>query len=660
MSQKDVLSEQTQRERQIAMLLRQLSVGLSAYRLFPGNTEQEAFVAAVARITDAAQDALGRGSITVDIRGRTFATADGPLPKDETTDRLAVACYERRVERLRLRAAPSADELATMYEALTRDVEEVAAAGGVQAILGHAGVTSISLTEIEPQPIDAAVALSSLTPEQAEMWELLQEGRPLIPVDDLETGSPDAASRVYGRFRDLFEALPPEVAGDPELYRRVHRAVTTLPKEVRRDLIGVLIDDSQSEPVAARIVSSITDHQLGEYLVELGEDGERDPVELARELVARGSRQKGLVDLVRGLIPASTTPRTRSDDAPVGLEPSEPDHHRTVGAAVSDMVAGGLAGGHDAAAIRLEFPHAPDDLRTQALATLRDYLAVEEDLERLEGVMDLWVKEVRGALLDGDGQTSSLVEATRSARERTRGNGERAAIFTEFERRILDRPFLEELLGPETQTDTQRLLALLDPLEETAVESLMDALAEESDRARRATLVSILAGMAGRYPEPVVARLDDDRWYVVRNAVNILHKARVGRKLVPLLEKVANHGHSAVRREVIWGLVSALGSEAAPHMRRFVVDQDATVRERAVSFLGGLDSSQAIEVLADVARTAGDPNLRRRALDEISQSPSPGAAQLLRRLASFRNRPRLPRSLRRHAKRLIRQRRRSK
>jgi HEAT repeat protein len=202
-------------------------------------------------------------------------------------------------------------------------------------------------------------------------------------------------------------------------------------------------------------------------------------------------------------------------------------------------------------------------------------------------------------------------------------------------------------------------VTMLDPLGETAVEGLLDALGNEVDRTRRATLVSMLAGLASRYPAPVEARLDDDRWYVVRNAVNILHKAGGGAELVPLLQKVEEHVHAAVRREVIWGLVSVLGADAAGHMRRFVGDHDPTVRERAVGFLGGLVSSEAVEVLAEVAGSTGDPSLRRRALDELAHNRLPDAMQTLRRLASFRNRPRLPRSLRRHARKLLRQRRRS-
>lgn len=638
------MQEQTERQRQIAMLLRQLASGLSSYRLFPGDIEQSAFVSAVARIQDAARQPLAGGTIALEVRGRAFATLEGPLPEDETTFRLAVACYERRVEQLSLRASPSAEELAAMYEALTRPVEEVAEAGGVEALLGQATVTSISLSEVAPQAIDSVVDTEALPPEEAETWEKLRDERTLTP-DELVV-DPSTAADVYGKFRDLVAALPAHAAEDPELYRRLQRAVTALPRHVRSDLVGVLMDESRSEPVAARMVSSITDHQLGQLLVELGEDGERDPVQLAEELVARRSRQEGLVELVRELSHGAASQVVSSQATP-------PVHEETgtVKAAVSDIVGEGPVQGEDAVAVTRGFPVTPEDLRAQALATLRDYLRAEKDAERLKRVLDLWSKEVQASLLDGGEGAAALIDVVESARSET--GAERGSIFGRAKRRVLDVPFLQDLLGPDLHEGTDRIVDLLDPLGEAAVEGLLDVLGEETDRTRRSTLIAMIARLAGRYPAPVEARLQDDRWYVVRNAVNIMHKAEGGRERVARLERASTHAHAAVRREVIWGLVSILGSESASHMRGFVTDPDATVRERAVSFLGGLDSTEAIDVLADVARSSDDTSLRRRALDEISHSPSADAPRVLRNLTQVRSRPRLPWSLRRYARKLL-------
>src|SRR5262245_54369373 len=87
----------------VVPLLRQLSVGLGAYRLYPDEPDRPAFVAAAERIAEAARRALAAGPVDVEIQGHTFRTADGPLPDSELLRRLALCCYERGVERMQIR-----------------------------------------------------------------------------------------------------------------------------------------------------------------------------------------------------------------------------------------------------------------------------------------------------------------------------------------------------------------------------------------------------------------------------------------------------------------------------------------------------------------------------------------------------------------------------
>ncbi|MGH2731184.1 MAG: hypothetical protein ACRDJI_11340, partial [Actinomycetota bacterium] len=88
------MSEADPREQEIVALLKQISSGLSAYRLYPGNLEQPAFVSAVQRIRAAAETALIGGTVVVEVQGERFRTAEGRLPTDEALKRLARACYD--------------------------------------------------------------------------------------------------------------------------------------------------------------------------------------------------------------------------------------------------------------------------------------------------------------------------------------------------------------------------------------------------------------------------------------------------------------------------------------------------------------------------------------------------------------------------------------
>src|SRR5436309_15304685 len=100
--------EAVERDRAVMALLRQLSSGLSAYRLFPGDLKQPTFVQVVQRIRHAAEAALAWGPFEAEINGKRFITPTGPAPSDEQTERFALVFYEHGAERLSLRGVPDA------------------------------------------------------------------------------------------------------------------------------------------------------------------------------------------------------------------------------------------------------------------------------------------------------------------------------------------------------------------------------------------------------------------------------------------------------------------------------------------------------------------------------------------------------------------------
>src|SRR6266536_1983094 len=140
-----------ERDRATAVFLRQLWSGLSAYRLFPGDLGQPSFVQAAERIRVAAEHALEWGPLEVEILGARFVTVRGPVASDDRIDRLALAFYQHRAERMLVRSAPDPGDLATLYAALSRPPTQIVAGGGVGASLRVAGVRSIAIREVAPQ-----------------------------------------------------------------------------------------------------------------------------------------------------------------------------------------------------------------------------------------------------------------------------------------------------------------------------------------------------------------------------------------------------------------------------------------------------------------------------------------------------------------------------
>lgn len=656
------MNEQDERTQAVVALLRQLSIGLSAYRLFPGDTRQPAFVEAVRRIGAAAEKALIGGTVIVGVHGEEFHFGEDPLRSDETLSRLAMACFERRAELLRVRAVPEEGELQAFYAALTTSVEDVAAAGGLQDMLTKAQVGSIALGAVELRAAPREYAVE-LTEEQAELWERLQEGghgaaETLTSMTGVVPG--EEAESIYSRLRGLVSALPQELSDDPDLYRSLRQAVSGLPPEVRSELSSRLIDQVGDEPVAERLLGTMTDTELAKVVVEVAEAEKRDPGELARQLGTAGSRREGLADLTAALVTGrkEAAEGAQSLNGAMALAGSQGG---AVGEVVSDLMGKEMLASQqeDAQAILEEFPDSDVDHEQVAFATIRDFLAIEEDTDRLERVLELWTQEVRDSLGRRERERALRLVQVVEGLEPRGGDGieERRGLFEAYWRRILDPSLIQALIGPSDEQEIAALRSLLAPFGERAIEALLDLLAQEEERTKRATLIAVLSELAADHHDLVGERLNDDRWYVVRNAVTVLHRSQGGPEIIPLLQRAARHPHPLVRREAIWGYAAAAGPAAIKHIRSMTVDADGTVRHMAVSALGSLVTEEAVGALTEVARNSRDNDLRRRALDELGRHPGVTAAEVLQQLASFRSRPRLPRRLRRHARTLLRRRR---
>ncbi len=578
------------RQLAVAGLLRQVSNGLASYRLYPGDWEQPAFLAAVERVRAAAEEALVTGTVVVEIQGDRFFTSDGPLPADDSLVRLALACYERRMNILRVRAAPEPYELAAFYDILVTRRDEIESPQQVEESLRDARVVSIALGKVELMPVETALG-DRLTEEQAEFWDVLERG------EDVEAGGDplEEASALYSRFRGLVAALPSEFTDDPELYRRMQGLVERLPRDTRKALASQLMDRMDDEPVAERIINTMTDADLARTIADMSSEGE-EALGVASNLVASGFRQRDLVDLTQAIVMGQQESGTilagAGANAPtkdvgevageLGVASEDDQAQReTVMETVSDIMAQRLRDTEqeDSGSIKSDFPTTFDQLMDMGEATFQDYLALDDDMERLEQVLDVWAQEARDALSAREyDRAARLVNAAEHARIRIAAlDPEREQLFLTYRRRVLDISLLSDLVGSSHNQAFTPLLAAFGP---AGVEAMMDLLAEEQDRSRRAALVSAISDMAKEYKPVIVARLSDPRWYVVRNAVVILRQSGAGGEFLADFEKAAKHDHPAVRREAIRGLVVAAGPDVSRHLRRLL---SRSRRERAAS-----------------------------------------------------------------------------
>jgi hypothetical protein len=643
--------ETDSRELRVVVLLRQLWFGLSSYRLYPGATDRPGFVTASDRIASAAERVLADGVVDVEIHGEAMWFEARPLPTEDAIRRLALACFERRVERLIVRDVPGPSELAHLFDVLSLPPADLRDPGAAEERLRATGVSAVELLRVGP----AAVVGADHVPDDLGEPQPAEIPTPDVLASDLMVedlgGDPDQqAETILARLHELSSQLNVEPARGIDLHSAFHDAIGRFPAPLRRSLVQLLVDRVADDPLAQRLVGAMSNAELTRALVDLGRDGGRDPVELARRLAVAGVRHLDIVDLTSAL----EAGREEAGTIVAGLEQLGIDLSgpRASGSA-TDVLAEYLAATRSDDARSMQRALGDPEEEQAAVLAFADYLALERDLERVGEVLDGWAGAVRDALGEADrGRLGVLVESAR--RPLADASEDRSALFEASARHALDPELLLELAPPPSDAEPSRLPALLAPFGDLGVEVLLDLLADEEDRDRRALLMSVLRQATAGHVGPVAARLDDPRWYVVRNAVTLLGAAG-GPEVLERLATVARHGAPEVRREAARSLVLAGGPAAAPYLVDLAVHGGDELGRLALVALAALAGPEAATALAAVARQSGSRPLRLEALDVLAGRADGGPA--LEDLASGSIRPKLPWSLRRHAKRLVRERR---
>ncbi|HET6373153.1 MAG TPA: HEAT repeat domain-containing protein, partial [Candidatus Polarisedimenticolia bacterium] len=165
---------------------------------------------------------------------------------------------------------------------------------------------------------------------------------------------------------------------------------------------------------------------------------------------------------------------------------------------------------------------------------------------------------------------------------------------------------------------------------------LIERLAEEENRSHRARLVALLKEMGKGTSRPFIARLEDARWFLVRNVVGIL--GDIGDPAVlPDLARVASHNDPRVRREVIRTVTRFGGAESEELVVSALQDEDRGVQMTAVNALATLKTKRSIGVLASLARKSGSyqnapAEVRQEALICLGRLGTPEAFPILKEI----------------------------
>lgn len=648
------MSAGDERARAVVALLRQLWLGLSTYRLFPDDPTRPTFVTAAERVEATAATAVASGPVEVGVRGSLFLLDGEQLPEDEALAKLALACFERRVELLAVHVPPVTEDLAALYRVLTTPSEELREAGGAAEALYAAGVTAVALSAVGPAPVAGA----DHVPEELEDTPASPSHVPdasvlasELMIEDLQGSPEDQAHSLLARLRSFTSGLALEPGRGIDFQAAVHDVITQLPDGIRRALVEELVDTVKDDPVAERLIGTMSNAELTRALVDLGRSGDRDPVALAHQLAEAGVRHLDLIDLTTALQQG----REEAGTIMAGLEQLGLDISESAaesGGSVGEVLAGYLTAtkADDVRTLKGGVPRTDRQRREAALLALRDYVMVETDLEQIGEALHVWSERVERAVRERDAElVTAMVPPMREALGAS-ADEERASLFEFSVKRALGRDLVLDIAAWTEGFDGSDPRPLLAPFGEAGVEALLDLLADEEDRDRRAHLLGLLRRTVHGHVGPVVARLRDPRWFVVRNAANLLGTAG-GPEVLDQLGATTRHEVPEVRREAVKALMVAGGSAAVPHLQRAALDGPDDVRQAAVVALGSVLAPEAATALATIARSSKSRSLALRTLDELAEHPEGPAC--LREVATGRS-PRASWRVRRYARKLAR------
>jgi len=241
--------------------------------------------------------------------------------------------------------------------------------------------------------------------------------------------------------------------------------------------------------------------------------------------------------------------------------------------------------------------------KTKSLATLSDdelieRLRTEVTPQNVSRVLDevATVAEARGS--DGRWEVVARVFAAFVDREVSAEDAELRRAYTIAVRRLTKPTLIRGMAGllPRRRELRDSLQVVFTRLGSDAAEALIDLLTSSDSLTDRRAYLAVLAKIRDAVPT-LIHLLGDNRWYVVRNAIDLLGEMRAAEAENALLD-VVTHREERVRRSAATALARLGTLRSIQAVEKMATDPVPEVRVHAMQGLGTVKSPRAVSVLA--------------------------------------------------------------
>lgn len=663
----------------VERLVKQLLVTYKAVKLYPpaSSIPRESAADALAQL-----DHLLRARPDV----RFTVTRDGllydgkpVLPGRQPFADLSLGMWQRGVGEVRLHAGIDERELTEFLAVLQEPIEEIAGAGGIESRLWERRIDGITVLELRTTIVDGdAAQVRAAHPAEtplslAQVERLLGIGRGMRPIDRrslvrfaqdpaqlgeylrgmVAAGDGADIGRLATTVEDFARLARDELAQDqPLLQRSIAEAIMALPAALRFELLSFrLLEDARSDESLAEVVRQLDVRELCDALVAGLTD---DPA--SREGLSRAIRNLTMIGLAsrsevlaaaRDALEKAATPGVAIAAVLEGAAPTTlnvPDVRSANADAVIEALklvdlapqAGDASADPAAAALHAEALRGVSD--GDVLATVVSVAS----FERRPDVFDAMISLVEGdlGLLVGWAEYAEAAyvaavlvaladDETLLAAQRNRVTDALATLASPAALKLVSGAL--RVYDPASE-EHRSCRELIRSLSSYAIKPLLEVLAAEQDMAARKALVDLLSELAPDNIALFGASVGDERWYFVRNVVNILGNTRRA-DAIPYLTRTLRHGDARVRRETIRALSATDDRLAEELLVTALADDDEQNVRLAARYLGGVGARCATAALIGVARgeTRGsrDVGARTEAIEALGRIATPEAIEAL-------------------------------
>ncbi|MEW6108282.1 MAG: HEAT repeat domain-containing protein [Nitrospirota bacterium] len=143
------------------------------------------------------------------------------------------------------------------------------------------------------------------------------------------------------------------------------------------------------------------------------------------------------------------------------------------------------------------------------------------------------------------------------------------------------------------------VMRLAKALKHSLITPLLDLLTEETEPGMRKFFLSILVHIGTDVSAYAVKRLNDSRWYVVRNMLYLLRECN-SRKDIPHIRKFAKHENISIRIEAMKCLLHFKTPDSVSFLKLYLQSEETDLRRNAIRLAGAYKVAEAVPYLVRI------------------------------------------------------------